>query len=91
MDRPTLSRLAGLLAEHGVQRLVIVREGRSFPLAARRTDLPAELERLSAQGGTLEAPQLGLSIAFGPGGSGVSWACRDPDLTLRVARLLAPT
>lgn len=60
---------AGLLAEFGVTRLLLVEAGTKTELAARVTDLPGVMER--AARGELIAESHGLRLVFDE--QGASW------------------
>lgn len=63
--------LAGVLAEHGVDALVLAVPGEPpETLHARRTDLPGRIVDAAARspGATLHCPGLGLTITLAPGG-----------------------
>lgn len=84
-----LRALAGLLAEHAVQEVVLSHGGARRTLHARVTDLPRELETIVREGGVLEVPALEVSIQFC--GSDVRCACPNTDLSIAILKALSVT
>lgn len=82
-----LRALAGWLAEHSVQTLVLTHGGVSSEVRARVTDLPRELEAIVRDGGEVEVPQLGAVIQFV--GADVRCVCADPGVSIAIMKTLA--
>lgn len=85
---PRLRALAGLLAEHSVQTLILTHAGTRLEVRSRATDLPRELEKIAREGGEIEAPELGLTIRFV--GADVRCECSDPTVSIAILKALAP-
>jgi hypothetical protein len=80
-------RVAGALAELGVQSLEL-RSGTALtPLSCRETNLPGLLQGAPV-GDELRDPRTTLRFIIGQ--NGLKWACDDPSMASEIARALSP-